>query len=87
MKERILRLKVSRSLGLTDLASDNVEFLTTFTFPSFEQPPQPWPTNPDFTAGSIAAADPLLAQISLSYDYDKFVSERMNSIRQLSDLK
>ena len=30
----------------------------------------------DFTAGSLAAQDPVFAQISLSYDYDKFVSER-----------
>ena len=30
----------------------------------------------DFTAGSLAAQDPSFAQISLTYDYDKFVSER-----------
>jgi hypothetical protein len=50
-----------------------VEFLTTFTYPSFEQPPQQWPM--DFTAGSLASQDPNFAQISLTYDYDKFVSE------------
>lgn len=51
---------------------DNVEFLTTFTYPSFEQPPPSWPM--DFTAGSLASQDPGFAQISLNYDYDKFVS-------------
>jgi hypothetical protein len=29
----------------------------------------------DFTAGSLAAQDPSFAQISLTYDYDKFVTE------------
>jgi hypothetical protein len=52
---------------------DNVEFLTTFTYPSFEQPTPQYPF--DFTAGSLAAQDPTFAQISLTYDYDKFVSE------------
>jgi len=51
-----------------------VEFLTTFTYPSFEQPPEPWPM--DFNSGSLASQDPTFAQISLTYDYDKFVSER-----------
>lgn len=61
---------------MTDfMFSDNVEFLTTFTYPSFEQPPQPWPMN--FNAGSLASQDPSFAQISLTYDYDKFVSERI----------
>jgi hypothetical protein len=55
------------------LISDNVEFLTTFTYPSFEQPSPQYPL--DFTAGSLATQDPTFAQISLTYDYDKFVSE------------
>ena len=49
--------------------------MTTFTYPSFEQPPQLWPMN--FADGSLAAQDPSFAQISLTYDYDKFVSERI----------
>lgn len=60
---------------LTKFLLDNIEFLTTFTYPSFAEPPQQWPM--DFTAGSLAAQDPSFAQISLTYDYDKFVSERI----------
>ena len=50
-----------------------MEFLTTFTYPSFQQSPQPWPV--DYTTGSLAAQDPSFAQISMTYDYDKFVTE------------
>jgi hypothetical protein len=61
-----------------------VEFLTTFTYPSFEQPPQPWPM--DFTAGSLAGQDPSFAQISLTYDYDKFVTELLNPLKLQNQL-
>jgi hypothetical protein len=64
--------KVSPQIIFTN-STDNVEFLTTFTYPSFEQPTPQYPL--DFTAGSLAAQDPTFAQISLTYDYDKFVSE------------
>jgi hypothetical protein len=57
---------------------NNVEFLTTFTYPSFEKPIAPWPM--DFTAGSLAYQDPSFAQVSLTYDYDKFVSELLNPL-------
>jgi hypothetical protein len=67
----------SRSASkLTSVQLDNVEFLTTFTYPSFEKPITPWPM--DFTSGSLASQDPSFAQISLTYDYDKFISERIS---------
>jgi len=46
--------------------------LTTFTYPATENPQQ-WLAM-DFTAGSLASQDPSFAQISLNYDYDKFVN-------------
>src|ERR1700731_3338172 len=70
-KTRLSKVFPQHSIAL--LMSDNVEFLTTFTYPSFEQPSPQYPL--DFTAGSLATQDPTFAQISLTYDYDKFVSE------------
>lgn len=63
--------------------TDNIEFLTSFTYPSFEQNPQSWPVS--FTPGSLAQQDPSFAQISLTYDYDKFVSERCCLVNAFTD--
>ena len=74
-KENASLKSITRSpRSVIDWVIDNVEFLTSFTYPSFEQPSHSWPMS--FTAGSLAAQDPSFAQISLTYDYDKFITER-----------
>lgn len=84
LQQRILELEkenedlksIANTMAGSLISLDNVEVLTSFSFPSFEMnPPQQWPGH--YSPDSLASQDSNFAQISLTYDYDKFVTERI----------